>query len=313
MLISPKEMNKILQVTGSEVTNRGKRYFELGKVRIIEFKYVSDKEFSAKAFVEGSIIYEVQIKKKNNMLKYKCECPIPSGRTTPCKHVVAVLFDMYTNPEKYINFVGGSKKIEEITKRKYSNFKDSANLLGNIGSSTDYIKYYEDLEISSYNVSEKNEVRIIPKLQFFGLGNKNLSLSFNLGKDKMYVLRDIFSFVDDTLNSQVSSYGKGLEFKHEINAFSDSSQDILKYMIDFVSMYKSISDFSGGIDLNKKYKSMILLKYGLLDRFFDIYQDKRIEFEEYGEVKLVAQDPIFDMSIVEDDSVGLNIINNSDE
>ena len=36
MLISPKEMNKILQVTGSEVTNRGKRYFELGKVKIIE-------------------------------------------------------------------------------------------------------------------------------------------------------------------------------------------------------------------------------------------------------------------------------------
>lgn len=313
MLISPKEMNKILQVTGSEVTNRGKRYFELGKVKITDFKYVSNKEFFAKAFVEGSVIYEVQIKKKNNMLKYKCECPIPEGRTTPCKHVLAVLFDMYTNPERYMNFVGGGKKIEEITKRKYSNLEDSANILGNIGSSTDYIKYYEDLEISSYNINEKSEIKVIPKLQFFGLANKYLAISFNLGVDKMYVLRDIFSFVDDTLNKQVASYGKGLEFKHEISAFCDSSQNILKFMIDFVSMYKSIGEFSGNIDLNKKHKSMILLKYGLLDRFFDIYQDKKIEFDEYGEIKLVSQDPIFDMDIIENESIGLNIINNSDE
>ena len=39
------------------------------------------------------------------------------------------------------------------------------------------------------------EVKILPKLKFYGLRNKNLALSFCLGKDKIYVLHDIFDFV----------------------------------------------------------------------------------------------------------------------
>lgn len=313
MLISPNEINKILQVTGSAVTNRGKKYYENGKVKVTKIKYVSDDEFFAKAFVEGSSVYEVQIIKKNNMLKYKCECPKPYGRNTPCKHVIATLFDMYTNPDKYLN-VENSGKIEiPLETKKYSSMnsiQNGTNILED--NKSEYIRYYENLELASFNINKSEEVKIIPKLSIYGLSNKYLKVSFSIGKDKKYILHDIFEFYEKFINNENYLYGKGLEFKHDFFAFSDNSKDILQYILEYVSTYKSLISISSEIKISKQFKSSIILKHGLLDSFFDIYKDKEVELENIGKIKLVEQDPILDFAIVEEDNIGLNVINTSE-
>ena len=313
MLISPNEINKILQVTGNAVTNRGKKYYENGKVKVINIKYVSDNEFFVKAYVEGTSIYEVQIIKKDNMLKYKCECPKPHGRITPCKHVIAVLFDMYINPEKYLNFVKEKNDFFSVETKKYSsvgNIINGTNLIED--KKSEYIKYYENLELSSYNVKENEEVNLTPKLSFIGLSNKYLEVSFDIGKEKKYVLRDIFEFYDNVINNENYSYGKGLEFIHDFSSFADSSKEILQFILEYVSTYKSLTSISGEFKVSKQLRSNIILKYGLLDRFFEMYKDREVEFEKIGKIKFVEQDPLLDFAIVEDENIGLNMINTSE-
>ena len=41
MLISPDEINRVLSYTGNLITNRGKKYFEQSRVKLLNFKYVN--------------------------------------------------------------------------------------------------------------------------------------------------------------------------------------------------------------------------------------------------------------------------------
>ena len=111
MLISPKEINKILSVTENDVSIRGKKYFEQSRVKVAKFSYNSDVSYKSKTYVTGSMIYEVEIEKKDNYLAFKCDCPVSGKRNTPCKHVIASIFDMYIYPEKYMEF---NKKSENL-------------------------------------------------------------------------------------------------------------------------------------------------------------------------------------------------------
>ena len=86
MLISPKEINKILSVTENDVSIRGKKYFEQSRVKVAKFSYNSDASYKSKTYVTGSMIYEVEIEKKDNYLAFKCDCPVSGKRNTPCKH-----------------------------------------------------------------------------------------------------------------------------------------------------------------------------------------------------------------------------------
>ena len=64
MLINAEEINDILFDAGTEVTNRGKKYFEQNRVKVADFNFVSENNYIAKAYVEGTYIYEVEIKRK---------------------------------------------------------------------------------------------------------------------------------------------------------------------------------------------------------------------------------------------------------
>ena len=84
MLINAEEINSILFEAGTDVTNRGKKYFEQNRVKVADFNFVSENNYVAKAYVEGTYIYEVEIRKTNGVLSYKCECPSSSKKDTPC-------------------------------------------------------------------------------------------------------------------------------------------------------------------------------------------------------------------------------------
>ena len=64
MLINAEEINDILFDAGTEVTNRGKKYFEQNRVKVADFNFVSENNYIAKAYVEGTYIYDISQKKK---------------------------------------------------------------------------------------------------------------------------------------------------------------------------------------------------------------------------------------------------------
>ena len=64
MLINSNEINKILAITSSDISNKGKKYFERSKVRPSSFTFKNNENFKSSSFVEGTYLYKVDINKE---------------------------------------------------------------------------------------------------------------------------------------------------------------------------------------------------------------------------------------------------------
>ena len=287
MLISPKEINKILSVTGSDVTIRGKKYFEKSKVKVSEFKYVDDSTFTVKTFVQGSIVYEVDLKKKNNGLSFKCDCPVSSKRTTPCKHVIASVFDIYINPEKYMEFLENGNKFIDST---YKNEVNDKIQNGGI------ISYYENYDFDE-SLKKDGDIKLVPKViadKYSDMEKKFdiLLVEFKIGKDKLYNLKELAVFVKNIREKNIHKYGRDLEFKHTLESFSDESKPILEFIYKYYINYLNLNLIgSGDFSISKMYKSRMVLNDYLLDEFFEIYKNKKVEFDSEKIIDFVEENP----------------------
>ena len=54
MLINAEEINNVLFDAGTDISNRGKKYFEQDRVKVADFNKVSDNNYVAKSYVEGT-------------------------------------------------------------------------------------------------------------------------------------------------------------------------------------------------------------------------------------------------------------------
>ena len=315
MLVNSEEINKILFEAGTDVTNRGKKYFEQGRVKVADFNFVSENNYVAKAYVEGTYIYEVEIKKSNGALMYKCECPSSTKKDTPCKHVVAMIFDMYINESSYINYVKKSESQnidDDVIDNK--SYKDKIN---EQRENNGLMAYYENLELDRNIDKESVEIEPVFTLVDFGQ-TQELEISFRLGKEKKYILRDLYKFSEEIQKGSIVKYGKELEFKHTLSSFDKNSQAIAKYIIGKALEYNEFSKLGTyHFTLNKRYRSNFRLKYSALDEIFEIFENKKIQIDEYnyekycGVVTLVSEDPIFDIEILDDNERGILVIGNS--
>ncbi|MEG2310881.1 MAG: SNF2 helicase associated domain-containing protein [Clostridia bacterium] len=302
MLILAEEINKFLSQVSSEISIRGKKYFEQDKVKIEFFKYNSDTSYIAKAHVQGTYIYEVTIAKSRGSLKYSCDCPTSSKNKHICKHVIAMVFDMYINFESYMNFKLNleSKDIEsEIVESKTYKYKQEKN--------DSLVTYYEELEF--FDVDCKREIEIIPKLKTVGIYSNALEVSFKIGSDKMYNLRDVYKFGSDMIEEQVVKYGKELEFKHVLDAFKDESRTLANFIVKKTTEYIEFAKLDTYFTLNKKYKGMLKLKYAALDDFFDIFKNKSVALDEntYTKIMFIEEDPVIQFDILDMQEDGLQI------
>lgn len=307
MLINAVEINKILLKASSDTINKGKKCFEQGKVKIASFEYIDEDNFIARTYIESSSIYQIEIKKENKVLTYKCDCPIGKNDTV-CRHVVAVTFDMYINSQKYIDFEKNmeSKEIDtdiSSNKEKVVETKEINSL----------ISYYENLELGRGESIGK--VKIVPILSILDFKNTELEVSFRIGKDRMYILKDIYKFSEDMLNEEVVKYGKELEFKHKFSAFDENSKQIVRFLTNKASEYSEFSKLGVySFNLNKRYKGVLKLKYGALDEFFDLMKDKKIQIEGYtyeksfGMIKLLEENPKLEFDIVDNNENGIDVI-----
>lgn len=316
MLINASEINSILSEAGTEVTNRGKKYFEQNRVKVADFNFVSENNYVAKAYVEGTYIYETEIRKTNGVLTYKCECPSSSKKDTPCKHVVAMIFDMYINESSYINYVKKSESADiddDVVENK--SYKDKIN---EQRENNGLMIYYENLELNR-NI-DKESVRIEANLHLVNDMKKELEVSFKMGKDRMYILRDVYKFSEDIQKGTINKYGKELEFKHAIESFEKSSQPLAKLIVSKALEYNEFSKLGTyHFTLNKRFKTNFKLKYSVLDELFDILKGQKLTIEDYdyekayGVVMLEESDPSFDIEIVDAEEKGLYVISNSDK
>lgn len=299
MLINPNEINKILSISGTKVTARGKKYFEQSRVKVANFNMTDEENYISKSYVEGTYIYDVQISKEKSKLTYSCNCPASLSRTTPCKHIIAAFFNMYINEDEYLLFKEENNNLIN-TNKLYNNYTQKIDLKINNNS---IVNYYENLEM--YEISKGDGVNLIPILEIVPLDNK-FNLSFQIGKEKMYKLKDLLKFYECMIQKEKYKYGKDLEFIHDLKNFNPNSQEIVKFVVKRMNEYDEYSKLgSYYFNVSNRYKGIIRLSYGALDDFFNIYNKESVIIEGVdtnntsGIITFVDEDPKFEIEIQE--------------
>ena len=239
MLINAEEINNVLFDAGTDISNRGKKYFEQDRVKVADFNKVSDNNYVAKSYVEGTYIYETEIRKTNGLLSYKCECPTHTKKQATCKHVVAMIFDMYINESSYLNCAKKNESAnidDDVIENK--SYKDKIN---EQRENNGLMTYYENLELNR-NI-DKESVAIESTLELIDLPQKELEVSFKIGKDRMYILRDLYKFSEDMHTGVVAKYGKELEFKHSLDSFRKNAKVFSYIIVNSANKYRYILVF----------------------------------------------------------------------
>lgn len=124
--------------------------------------------------------------------------------------------------ETYRNFLEKKKK-EIIRKRKKQfneQFKNNIIKLSN-HLSPEPIMLEEDQQIEV-------EFNFVRYLDYY-------TLSYRVGRQKKYIVKDVFELARNVLNGNFYEYGKGLAFFHNIENFSEKYREPLIYSIDLLN------------------------------------------------------------------------------
>ncbi|MGX8850321.1 SNF2 helicase associated domain-containing protein [Amedibacillus sp. YH-ame10] len=89
--------------------------------------------------------------------------------------------------------------------------------------------YEEQIVYSSLAMNLKQSIHVEPVLEL--RKKKIMALTLKVGNEKRYIVKDIRGFLDDIAQNVKKSYGKDLEFLHNLHSFDEESQELIQFMI----------------------------------------------------------------------------------
>lgn len=189
------------------------------------------------AMVKGSgrNIYHVTLdinREMDELEGYSCECPAAMEYPVICKHCVAVLLE-------YVGYQGRRQAEKKRAVTKLENIKGIVR--GMKLSTTPELKELLNKQMIEriYPVvyrEKYGKVRLEPILTF---DKREAFVEFRIGIDRMYVLKDVFSFATHMELQEFFAYGKKLEFVHSLEAFEPESRALAVFLMEWAGHNRS--------------------------------------------------------------------------
>jgi superfamily II DNA or RNA helicase len=256
---------KIKEIFGGADYKKGKFYYENGRVRQYEQKQ-EGKVLTIRCVVHGTKDYQVELSMNGQDLSGYCSCP-RFADVNQCKHLAAALLAYIRQPKEPIE--------------THSNFIARSLLNTYLGMSR-----AED--------SVEKRARLVPRISNGYSGYPRFS--FQVGYDKLYVVKNISNFLARVFSGETESYGKGLSLCHEISQFDDQSQAIIRLLMNEFPEYRTFerNAFSPVYYYNPlgQEKNSIELTGKAFDEMFGLLEGQTLE--EVGtrnNVQLSTGDP----------------------
>ncbi len=220
--------NDIRQMVESAVYARGIHIYQSGKVMDFRVSQEEKTVFLIKANVKGSgrNNYSVEIEYdsgEEDVTGSFCTCPAFFNYDGLCKHCAAVLMEFVEYEEKYpLLFLGkaraGKMQNKPAVRQEPRTTPAMKDLLTKSFMQRTYPMVYKEMY---------GKVKLEPYMDY---GKERVTVEFRIGVTKMYVLKDVFSFIQLMNEAGKYSYGKQLEFTHMKEAFTEESRE----MVDFI-------------------------------------------------------------------------------
>lgn len=194
----------------------------------------------------------------SRLASYSCDCPAFGGYDGVCKHVVALALS--------IDDIDGGQVRPDAPAAK----TDSEAL--------SMLRRYAQGAMLDSTLPPDGEggVTLTPTLE---AGEKVVSLSFKIGIDRMYILKDILEFVRAIHRVEKFAYGKNFSFVHRLGAFEPQSAAIAKFILTYFDSNNPMHSggyyyFSGA----NRFRNMFLPPF-MLDAFMALHEGRTILVE----------------------------------
>lgn len=141
------------------------------------------------------------------------------------------------------------------------------------------IREYTNREVAGIiRESEGEPVRFLPKLV---LGREDVRLEFQLGRERLYVVKDLLAFAQAIEQGSQVEYGKGLKFHHSISIFTQESQPLLELVLEMIGTYKEhYRQFQKSTFRTVSPLKGLVLGKANRDRVLELLMDGKVELED---------------------------------
>ena len=119
--------------------------------------------------------------------------------------------------------------------------------------------------------------RLEPTLHFPDSDDRGYpDLSFRVGRDKLYAVKNIENFLMNVEKRQTESYGKYLTLDHGIEQFDGRSQELIHLLMNEFNRFRTVGDRAHwwNVDPFRREKNKIALTGDAFDRFFDLWEGR---------------------------------------
>ena len=262
---------------GATDYNRGRKYYLEHKVH--QFSSRMDAEVvSAHCVVTGTQNYDVSLRIAYSTLVAQCTCP-RYAETGSCKHIAAALLHLEQQMRE--------DEQEKTTDR----------------NAFRVIELYRS-KVERPIISFTGTARLVPSVEP-GIGLDYPELSFQVGYDRLYVVKDIKEFLGWVDADEEVVYGKHLTLNHALPEFTPWSQQLIRLLMEQYRKYRSLSTrqnsyysyYSRYSQRSSSSSRTVRLDGKSFDRFFALMRERpQEETPKKGNLLFVDGDPEFHAS-----------------
>lgn len=223
------------------------------------------KLYKASLSIKGSRIYD-----------YSCSCDQGDCRRTMCPHCQA-LYQAYQERAK-------RQKGEPVVTSQ---------------EARTMIREYTNREVATIvGAAVEGGVRLFAHLI---VEQDGILLEFSLGRERLYVLKDLAAFAKAMEQGAFVEYGKELAFPHCLSAFEENSRPLVEFAMELVFVYCSHYEQLRGRGFASPTLRRLHLSSGSRDRFFLLMKRRELELQEAGGSKrlvtVVEENPEFAVTV----------------
>lgn len=241
---------------------RGMEYFRQG--RVLDMTAGEGENPVVKCLVRGSETYSVRFQQMEyGYIRIGCSCPRfeEMGR---CKHVAAAMIAHVEEPPRP-SAARSDRYAQALLQRYLQKSREQQPALPDIPA------------------------RLVPQLHT--AYRSYPAFTFRVGREKLYVVKNLRDFLNNVNQRRTESYGKNLTLDHSMEQFDDRSQAMIELLMNEYSQFRSMSGSLYSRYESGDEKNRITLTGDSFDRWFDLLEGEPLEAEWGNNLRLLREDP----------------------
>ncbi len=212
----------------------------------------------------------VMLNEKGDIADFDCDCPAFMEKMGGCKHIVAVMLQIYySSHPKIISYSDVVFKENKDQPKKHNYPLE------------DLINTFENKIKERVKLEQKEGSVVLNPILFFS-GKDDIGIEFTIGDKRQYVVKDAYELAYNIQNKVNVTYGKKLEFDHDLSGFEEDSKPLAVFLRDEAQTYRQIVKKTSGLfnASNISGRAFKVLPFSF-DNFFTLFEGQTLECHGY--------------------------------